>query len=948
MKVFRFILFLWICVVHIGIENAIADDVIPCTGVGITCQTFQVTTAATANGGLELPITFDEFSQGTYITDQYAELGIVFNGDTPYIEQDGSTPTSPVLSGSPQFQGDIEGYFVSPDDSSKPLTVDWFSFTAGYFDSTGTTLLEWFDIKGNKLGEQYNSEIGIETFYIEEPGIASWRIGIPISEGNGFVIDNVDFEFTKVLLTKDDDVADTGCVSPETGDDNDITYTICYKNTSTHTLTDVIIVDTLPQGVDYPDGWDSIEYIDGEMVVIPGDTAYSIEDHTYTWYIGTVDPAEPNDTPICVTLDVVVNEKATPGTMLHNVAELIGSYCYDSPDPTDPNSTITTCFEDAILAVATEDTPVCCWGNATTIYVDINAAGANNGLTWAGAYNTEYGLKNALERAWNSTCDGPFTIYIAQGTYYPGTDELDSFDLLDEMEVYGGFPTGGCDFSDRNPNKYKAILSGDITEYDSSYTVVFMAQDSLLSGVTVASALDRNIDGNGTDFTLTNCIIENSVNYGVYSEYGNATIKSCMIRNNGADGIYHESVGENLDVTNSWVMRNNYHGIYCLNTTPKIYNSIVSESDLSNEGHAGVSITNPAYSPVLQNVTISNNKYLAVEFTDNGSIGDDPNYPTMDYPTVDNCIIYFNNNNSKHQVSGFDPNTYIAYSCVQECTEVNNNINDNPEFAYKVDPLGAPDPLNYHLSAISECIDSGNPNLTYDDQVDYDNEDRVYGTRVDRGADEVYTCDGEHSEDDYFNALDTNADGIVNLIEYQPIAEAWLSMDPNDPRWVSDPNFADPNSVAKWNKKANLDDTGDSQYIIDIADLTVYLENHLWQACWYGKSDEVIEEDATQSATASASTESLALMTASSGTMTTMAKTASTLMFIEDETEEVNQYDYLTNNELATLVTSIYELQDVVEGEIYLGREDEEDLQDILTFFDDVLWDIEDYLKNSD
>ena len=60
-------------------------------------------------------ITFSEFPVGTHISTQYADLGIYFGGDDPYIETDViSNPTSPVLSGTPIFTGAIEGRFIVP------------------------------------------------------------------------------------------------------------------------------------------------------------------------------------------------------------------------------------------------------------------------------------------------------------------------------------------------------------------------------------------------------------------------------------------------------------------------------------------------------------------------------------------------------------------------------------------------------------------------------------------------------------------------------------------------------------------------------------------------------------------------------------------------------------------------------------------------------------------
>jgi hypothetical protein len=113
----------------------------------------------------------------------------------------------------------------------------------------------------------------------------------------------------------------------------------------------------------------------------------------------------------------------------------------------------------------------------------------------------------------------------------------------------------------------------------------------------------------------------------------------------------------------------------------------------------------------------------------------------------------------------------------------------------------------------------------------------VVGSTVDIGADELYSCDEDYSEDDFHNDLDWNADGAVNLYEFSKFQRAWLSHDPNDPAWLADPNLADPNLSEgwyEWKYVCNLDDTGDSQYTIDLADLEVFWSDTpwLWEACW--------------------------------------------------------------------------------------------------------------------
>ena len=136
-------------------------------------------------------ITFSEFPLGTAITTQYTDQGIVFGGDDPFISQDGANPTSPVLSGSPLFQGSIEGVFVNPDEPSVPVVIESLSLDAGFFDALRSTRIEWFDPDGEKLGQQANSIFGIENFTISGGNIAHWKIAIFEDEPAGYAIDNV-------------------------------------------------------------------------------------------------------------------------------------------------------------------------------------------------------------------------------------------------------------------------------------------------------------------------------------------------------------------------------------------------------------------------------------------------------------------------------------------------------------------------------------------------------------------------------------------------------------------------------------------------------------------------------------------------------------------------------------------------------------------------------------
>ena len=93
-------------------------------------------------------------------------------------------------------------------------------------------------------------------------------------------------------------------------------------------------------------------------------------------------------------------------------------------------------------------------------------------------------------------------------------------------------------------------------------------------------------------------------------------------------------------------------------------------------------------------------------------------------------------------------------------------------------------------------------------------------------ADEI-TCEDTSDPNDW------NFDGAINMEEFFYFSEAWLTHDPNDPVCIADPNQCDSNAFANWNPICDLDISGTSEYVIDLADMVVFIEdNWLWEACW--------------------------------------------------------------------------------------------------------------------
>ena len=203
---------------------------------------------------------------------------------------------------------------------------------------------------------------------------------------------------------------------------------------------------------------------------------------------------------------------------------------------------------------------------AGVIHVKADAAGANNGQSWANAYT---GLQAALAAAQSGD-----EIWVAQGTYKPTTGTLRtvSFVLKSGVGLYGGFAGTEAERGERAWQTNATILSGDIgttDTADNSYHVVIGADLAVLDGFTITAG---NADGNfGAGMyskdcspTVTNCVFSNNrTNYyvgrggGMCNESSGASgssspnVSNCTFSGNGANvggGMYND--GSSPTVTN--------------------------------------------------------------------------------------------------------------------------------------------------------------------------------------------------------------------------------------------------------------------------------------------------------------------------------------------------------------------------------------------------------------
>ncbi len=154
------------------------------------------------------------------------------------------------------------------------------------------------------------------------------------------------------------------------------------------------------------------------------------------------------------------------------------------------------------------------------IYVDADAtSGGDNGTSWADAYTD---LQSALTKP---PVFGD-EIWVAEGTYVPGTLRTDTFQLVLSIPVYGGFVGTESDESQRDWEANVTTLSGDIgtsgDTSDNAYHVVTAAASATLDGFTVSGG---NANGSTPD------------DYGggmVVDSVGSVAVANCTFSGNSA------------------------------------------------------------------------------------------------------------------------------------------------------------------------------------------------------------------------------------------------------------------------------------------------------------------------------------------------------------------------------------------------------------------------------
>jgi predicted outer membrane repeat protein len=240
---------------------------------------------------------------------------------------------------------------------------------------------------------------------------------------------------------------------------------------------------------------------------------------------------------------------------------------------------------------------------SSVIYVKFNATGANNGTSWTNAYKS---LQTALSHASSGQ-----QIWVAGGTYKPGSVRASTFALKDSVALYGGFAGTETLLSQRKPGLHPTVLSGEIgggASSDNTYHVVTATNvqfKAILDGFTIAggyawgpaSLMGGGLDNQSSNATLRNLIFAgNSAAYGggMENDGGSPTLINVTFTANTAGQGGGMFIGSGAPIMSNVTFSGNGSngnggGLYTENSSPTLTNATFSGN------HAGSGIGNGLY-----------------------------------------------------------------------------------------------------------------------------------------------------------------------------------------------------------------------------------------------------------------------------------------------------------------------------------------------------------------
>ncbi len=309
---------------------------------------------------------------------------------------------------------------------------------------------------------------------------------------------------------------------------------------------------------------------------------------------------------------------------------------------------------------------------ASTLYVDANAAGANDGSSWCDAF---VALQDALAVA--AAADGSINeIRVAQGVYKPDGgvgqtpgDRAATFHLLDGVALKGGYAgCGATDPDERDPAQFVSTLSGDLNGDDGPGPFDGNSENAF-HVVTGSERYDTAIiDG----FTITagnaHGAFPDNEGGGMLNNVGNPTVTGCTFADNTA-------------VNGAGMMNRG-------GSVPTITASTFVGNSADNDGGG---IYNASSDPIVNNCAFLGNKATEGGTSYGGGMA---NYTAS--PSVTDCAFV---GNSAGTSGGGMSNRERSYPTVRSCTFKGNTASSGGGGMCNLD-LSSP--------AVINCIFTGN------------------------------------------------------------------------------------------------------------------------------------------------------------------------------------------------------------------------------------------------
>lgn len=343
-------------------------------------------------------------------------------------------------------------------------------------------------------------------------------------------------------------------------------------------------------------------------------------------------------------------------------------------------------------------------GDLSTLFVDTAATPpVSDGSSWENAYTD---LQQALFHA--TGCQAVTEIRVAKGLYTPAApngDKHASFHLIDGVVAYGGFPSAGGSWEERDWLANRTVLSGDLNgddgedaanDDDNSFHVVTG------SGTSSSAVLDGFVVTGGRADTPPD-----TIGGGMYNDMGSPTVLNCTFTQNQAQqgggvgnvfgaATFHDCTFVNNSATDGGGMVNYFADPY-LSNCAFVGNAAVYGGGLCNLESCAPSLVNIGF--YGNRASFAGGGYVDL-FWDNktslinctfggneaGNLGG-AIATAISILTLSNCVLWNNTSDGETdedaEIFIIGSDMTVSHSCVEGWTGDlggTGNIGDDPQF----------------------------------------------------------------------------------------------------------------------------------------------------------------------------------------------------------------------------------------------------------------------------